>query len=152
MTTAVQLYFGPNPSYANLPHNADGYDSTALNAQRAAPKKLNITITLNNNGPDVAQVYVNLYYIVCGMHDINTTAQIDALALTAMSGTPMSWNNLIVQKNSTWSSGVFQLKVLGPADMVVLVATVSCQPLNEGPSLSAPTQDPCVAVNVVPYP
>jgi len=147
--TALQLYFGPNINYATLPHASDSSNTFALNATNGGAGTLNVTITLNNSGAAQNQVYINLYCVQCGQTDLR---RVDRLALTAMRGTPTSWNNQLVGQATTWAVGPFPFTLPTVSDYVVLVATVSCQPLNEGPTLTTPTQDPCVAVTVVPCP
>ena len=149
--TALQLYLGNDP---NLPHASNPYNSIGVAGVDIGAGTLQVTITVNNGGASQLQVYVNFYSKVCGKNDI---ANIDKIVLGLMKGVaPSSWNNIMVPGVSASGPGqwtvTFTLSLPGVGDNVVLLATLSCPPLNEAPTLSKPTQDPCVAANFVAYP
>jgi hypothetical protein len=148
----LQLYFGPDGSYAVLPHNPQT-QNVAINVISKSGVNLSLSITVSNSGPEEPQVCVKFYSKVTNLAMIADAAHVDnqALAAIAHPTQPVKhWDNLIVSAMSTWCSGPFPYTLAGVGTAYVLVATLSCPPLNEFPSSPHPTQDPCDAIWAAP--
>jgi hypothetical protein len=144
--TALQLYYGPDSSYANLPHSAVK-NNLAIAVNSISGKYLNMSLTVSNSGSEVQQVYVRLYSKVVDASMI-TDANICTAINSALQSTVPAvrcWNNVTISQLATWCTGNFVYKLVGTENAYVLVATLTCQPLDQAPTCT-PTEDPCVAV------
>jgi hypothetical protein len=145
--TALQLYYGPDLSYANLPH-APVKNNAAITINSKNGLYLNMSLTVSNSGSELQQVYLRLYSVVVTasmITDENINTAVNA-AINSTFPAVKLWNNVAVQQSSQWNSGNFIYRLSSVGEAYVLVATLTCMPIGEAPSLPAYTEDPCVAV------
>jgi len=149
--TTVQLYYGPDPSYASLPH-APVKTNVAITVNSRNGLYLNMSLTVTNSGGEVQQVYLRLFSKVVEesmIQDQNICAAVNS-ALQSTFPAARCWDNITIAQHTTWHSGNFIYKLSGVDDAYVLVATLTCLPLYLVPSCT-PTEDPCVAVWAAPF-